>query len=43
MDHSFDVALITIIISVTVVFFIHNAFADFYNKKKVNAFLNYFK
>lgn len=38
MDHSFGMALI-IIISVAVVFFIHNAFTDFYNKKKVNAFL----
>lgn len=39
MDHSFDVALITIIISVIMVFFIRNAFVDFYNKKKVKAFL----
>lgn len=39
MDYSFGMALIIIIISVVVVFFIHNVFADFYNKKKVKAFL----
>lgn len=39
MNHSFGMALIIIIISVVVIFFIYNAFADFYNKKKLKAFL----